>query len=105
MKDFGSLDIRPVIINRIIFKREKENRQQGIDEDKGDEGYVGKFYLAQCIQLPATGNRGITTNENRPTNCKYLDFNNILSCACQAINSIGDAGFRWGMAGCRPDRR
>jgi hypothetical protein len=42
MKDLSCLDIGPVVINRIIFKREKENAQQAIDKNKCYEGYGGR---------------------------------------------------------------
>jgi hypothetical protein len=40
MKDLSCLDIGPVVINRIIFKREKENAQQTIDKDERYNRYV-----------------------------------------------------------------
>jgi hypothetical protein len=40
MEDFGGLDVGPVIVNRIIFKREKEKAQKGIDDDERYDGYV-----------------------------------------------------------------
>jgi hypothetical protein len=40
MENFGGLDIGPVIINGVIFIREKENAQQGVNDDERYNGYV-----------------------------------------------------------------